>query len=469
MGHTPTRGVRLISGPMLLVIVPAAVGLIAALVRRLPALSALIGSIALCAVAIWVLQTSFDEPLVLLGRPLTFSDGDRLGIVYLFIVTAVIFIGAWRSAPRWTYYPVVLFALAALAAALIVRPPLNEIYPSFVYSALFISLASALLVLALQSEQSHMTAGALRFIIFVTLALPALLLSDYTLSQFAQSPDSPDLAQATVILIGLGFTFLLALAPFHSWVPRVAREAPPISTAIILNVLFGAVWIFLLDVLHENILISSNPDIPNLVRAAGVLMAVIGGAFSWTQRDFGGLLGYAALADIGAMLYGVGIGTSTALAAAFIVLIVRSVSILLMAIGMTMARERRGDDRFFTLRGLVWQMPFAALAIIVGGLSLAGFPPFAGFAGRWGIVQQMSFTDSRAALVMLAASISVAVGVLRGLREMLSAAESDDDAAPTEGRGERIMIIVGIALCVLVGLFPGMFAQFVQAFTTAYQ
>jgi formate hydrogenlyase subunit 3/multisubunit Na+/H+ antiporter MnhD subunit len=314
-----------------------------------------------------------------------------------------------------------------------------------------------------------MTSGALRFIICMTLALPALLLSEYTLSQFAQSPDSLELAQTTIILIGLGFTFLLALAPFHSWVPSVAREAPPLSTAIILNILFGAVWFVMLDMLHENILISEHPDIPALLRGAGVLMAVVGGALSWPQRDFGRLLGYGALADMGAMLYGVGIGTSAALAASFIVLIMRSVSVVLMSMGMTLARERHGDDSFATLRGLVWRMPFAALAIVVGGLSLAGFPPFAGFAGRWGIVQQMSFTDIRAALVMLAASISVAVGVLRGLREMLGAAESDQGDAPIEGRGERVLIIAGIGLCALVGLFPGVFAQFVQAFAIAYQ
>lgn len=477
----------MISGPLLLILIPATAAAVTFLLRQFPTISALLSAIILLTTGVWALQTPLNDPQTILGRTVVLSSGDRIGIAYLFVATAIIFIMAWRSSPSWTHYSTVLLILAALSAALIIRPPLNEIYPSIIYSALFITIASALAVFPLQGGKPGVTDGVLRFLTLMTLALPILLLSDYTLGQFAQSPDSADLAQATIILMGLGFTLLLAVAPFHAWVPTVSREAPPLSTAFVLSILQGAIWILLLDVLNENILISSNANTFYLLKTAGLLMAALGGILTWIQRDFGRILGYGALADMGMILYGVGINTSTGLAAASIVVTVRPLSIALMAMGSTVVREHNVDDSFTSLHGVARRLPWASMAMIAGGLSLAGLPPFAGFVGRWGIVQQVGNVDPRAALVMLGGSLSVAIAVLRGLREMLVHVPEEkvvilqeDDAEDTveteetdarpqnESRSQKILILAGLALCILIGLFPGLIAPFIREFVSAY-
>ena len=458
----------MIDGPLLLIAAPLVAASMTFLLRRFVSVAALIAALVPLVAAVWALQSPLNEPQAILGRTIVLGSGDRIGLAYLFIVSAAIFIGVWRSSSGWMYYPIALMILGALAAALIIRPPRNEIYPSLVYSALFLTIASALAVFPLQGGKPGVAGSVLRFITLMTLALPALLMADWTLGQLIQSPDSKELQESTLQLVALGFTFLLAVAPFHTWLPAVAREAPPLSTAFVLNVLLGAVWILLLDVLNGNRLISGDQDTPTLLRGAGLLMAGLGGLLAWTQRDFGRLLGYGALADMGASLYAVGLETQAGLAAALVVVIGRSVSIGLMALGLALARERHGDDAFTTLSGLVWRLPWASLAIVIGGLSLAGFPPLAGFAGRWGIAQATGHLDPGAAAVLLAAGVSVAIGVLRGAREMLQPSPGPDDPAARERRSEGALVVAALALCLFVGVFPGALAPFVREFVAAY-
>jgi len=458
----------MIGGPLLLIAAPLVAAVITFPLRRFVSLTALIAALVPLAAAVWALQAPFDEPQAILGRTIALDNGDRIGIAYLFIVSAAIAVGVWRSSPGWSYYPIVLVILGVLAAAFIIRPPPNEVYPSFIYSALFMTIASALAVFPLQGGKPGVAGSVLRFITLTTLALPALLMADWTLGQFIQSPDSSEIAQASIALVALGFALLLAVAPFHTWLPAVSSEAPPLSTAFVLNVLLGAGWILLLDVLNGNRLISGSPDTPALLRGAGLLMAALGGLLAWAQRDFGRLLGYGALADMGVSLFAIGIGSTAGLAAAFVGVIGRSIGTGLMCMGMALARERHGDDSFTTLRGSVWHLPWASLAIVVGGLSLAGFPPLAGFAGRWGIVQEAIAVDPRAAVALLASGVSVALGVLRGLREMLYAPLAVDGLPPHERRSEVILIAAALALCLFVGLFPGALAPFVREFVAAY-
>jgi formate hydrogenlyase subunit 3/multisubunit Na+/H+ antiporter MnhD subunit len=466
----------MIGGPFVLIGVLLIVAAATFLLRRFAGVSALLAVLAPLALAAWTLWAPLDEPQAILGRVVVLSDGDRIAIALLFTITSAIFLGVWRSSPGWPFYPIVLMALAALAAALILRPPLNEFYPSFVYSALFMGIAIALTVYPLQGGRPGVTRGAMRFITLTMLSLPALLLADWVLAQSAQSPDSTSLVQGTILLLALGFSFLLALFPFHTWVPAVSREAPPLSAAFALTVFLGTALILLLDVLNEIRVFTSDPRTLELVRGAALVMVGLGAVFAWAQSDFGGVLGYGAVSDMGAILFAIGLSSSTGLAAAFFMIAVRALSVGLMSMGMTLARAHLGDDSFTTLSGSARRLPWTSIAIVVGGLSLAGLPPLAGFAGRWGLLQEASRVYPAATVVLLASGASVAVGVLRGLREMLRPPFDSAQGGPSESlsaqqgerRSEAVLIIAALAVCLFVGLFPGILAPLVREFVGAY-
>ena len=458
----------MIAGPFLLIAAPLAAALATLLLRRFNAIAALVAALVPLALGVYAFQAPLSDPQAILGRTIALGNGDRLGIAYLFIASAAIFVSAWRSSPGWSYYPIVLVILWMLAAALIIRPPLNEIFPTFVYSAIFITFASVLAAFPLQGGTPGVVNSVLRFVVTMTLALPALLMADWTLGQFTQSPDSVEISQASLTLVALGFALLLAVVPFHTWLPAVSRDAPPLSSAFVVNIVMGAVWILLLDVLNGNRLIAGDPRMFEMLRGAGLLMTAFGSLAAWAQRDFGRLLGYGTLADMGVGLFAVGINSRAGLAAALVVMVTRSASTILMSVGMTLARKRHSDDAFNTLSGLVWRMPWASLALVAGGLSLTGFPPLAGFAGRWGIVQEAATVDVRAAGAILAASVSVAIGVLRGLREMLRAPSGGAEPPARETRGEIAIVAVALLVNLVFGLFPSLVAPLVREFVASY-
>ncbi|HEY4687993.1 MAG TPA: hypothetical protein VIK33_01690, partial [Anaerolineae bacterium] len=95
-------------------------------------------------------------------------------------------------------------------------------------------------------------------------------------------------------------------------------------------------------------------------------------------------------------------------------------------------------------------------------------PPLAGFAGRWGLLQETSHFDLRATILLLASSVSVSIGVLRGLREMLQPIDEPANDKQRERRGEAILIVAALAVCLFIGLFPGVLAPSVRQFVAAY-
>jgi len=103
---------------MPLILLPIAAAAITFLVRKSSTLAALIAAGVPAILAIFALLNNLDNPFVLLGRVMILTTGDRLAIVFIFLSASATFLGIWRTSPRWTYYPVALAALSAVAAAL---------------------------------------------------------------------------------------------------------------------------------------------------------------------------------------------------------------------------------------------------------------------------------------------------------------------------------------------------------------
>jgi len=464
-----------INSPLPLIALPVIAGVLTFLLRKTTTLSALIAAGLPTLAALLALSNPLDEPLVLLGRELVLTTGDRFAIVYIYLCAAATFLGVWRTSPRWTYYPVALLALAAVAAALGARPVTVAVvggqpFDPFAYSVMFITIAAMLTVFPLQGGQPGVAGGTVRFMVLMVIGLPIFLTSAWFFDQYSQSPDAVNLAQAAVGLLLFGICLWLAVVPFHSWMPAIASEAPPLSSAFALGVINVAVFFLMLDMFHEIRLLATSAIAYAVLRLAGVVMTVVGGGLAFAQRDFGRLMGYAVLADVGVSLVALGTGTTGGVSAALIVVIVRTFGLGLMSMGLALARQRLPDDRFESLAGLAWRMPWAATALIVGGFTLAGVPPFAGFAGRWAALQQVAYTDLATAVALLSSTIGVATGTLRGLQSVLRHV----DDAESEKRFDEPLITIGLltgalVLSVLFGLFPDLILpairQMVAAFT----
>jgi formate hydrogenlyase subunit 3/multisubunit Na+/H+ antiporter MnhD subunit len=350
-------------------------------------------------------------PIVVLGRSLTLEADDRLALLFLYLASFfMIGSGLGVRVPK-LFAPAALATLGMLAAALFVQP--------FVFATAFLEAAAILAVLMLTDAQAARPTprGALRFLVFVTFSLPFILLTGWLLELFAGSPEDLSLLSRATLLLTAGFAVLLAVVPFHSWIPSVAQEGSPPAAAFVFAVVQAAIVFFMLENLNQFDWLRSNPDVYALMRLAGVAMVGLGGAFAFAQRTFGRLMGYAVVADFGATLLAIGHGSTEGLRVGLVLIGLRVIALAVWGLGLAGLRAARpgADDDFERMRGLAREQPVAAATVVLGGLSLVGFPLTAGFAGRWALWRLLASDYQSAAFILLLATVAVSLGYARGL------------------------------------------------------
>jgi formate hydrogenlyase subunit 3/multisubunit Na+/H+ antiporter MnhD subunit len=215
---------------------------------------------------------------------------------------------------------------------------------------------------------------------------------------------------------------------------------------------------------------------PAVIQVAGVVMVASGGLMAAVQHDLGRLFGYAALSDLGVLLLALAMGGSQSVTLTLLHGIGRSISIALMAAGLAILRHRAGMDRFADLHGVARRLPLATAGFVLGGLALAGFPLTAGFPTHWAVTRALAAGtagDPAAgslpglwALLLVASSVGILVGLGRALNAMLGA-EPREEVARHPVLASLIVLALA-ALTIVLGLYPQLLLGSVQQAAQAF-
>ncbi len=394
------------------------------------------------------LNLYLGRPFYLLGRVLVIEPADRLPLAFIYFTAAGLFVIAWRLLPHSNFFPIGLVMVALLGAVLMVH--------QVVYAALLVEMAAILAVFPLH-ESGGRAHGGLRYIAYVTLALPGLMITQLLLELFAIFPADMGLLQTSTVLLGISFAILLGAVPFQSWLSTVATDGSPPVVTFLFTVHLGTVWFMLLAYLQSYAWLGRQPLFEPLFTALGLLMMIVGGALAASQRRMGRLVGYAILVDNGAMFVALGTRQTAGLALTLMMLLARPVALGLMTIGLDGLRQLGGgDDSATAMQGMAWSAPWRTVAFLVGGVAMAGFPLSLGFAARWGLYRLMARQDLFQALLALSGSAGVMMGLVGVIRTLLVPASTD--AKPRAPLAEDpvvlVLIIVLIGATLALGLFP---------------
>lgn len=205
------------------------------------------------------------------------------------------------------------------------------------------------------------------------------------------------------LLIGLalmfiGFAFKISAAPFHMWTPDVYQGAPTPITAFMSVAVKAAAFAGLLRVFLVLVPFSTIMDV---VAKGGWWIAVItmfvGNLVALSQKNIKRMLAYSSIAHAGYLLVGVlaamkmssqdpGIasGGENAVSGIFFYLIAYAL-MNLGAFAVVVIVSRTGDkfESIDDFAGLARKNPGLAAVMTLFMLSLAGFPPTAGFFGKF--------------------------------------------------------------------------------------
>jgi formate hydrogenlyase subunit 3/multisubunit Na+/H+ antiporter MnhD subunit len=445
------------SAPLLLLVVTGALALSVALLRNRPrsyTVVSAIGSALLAAFSLWI---TLDEPFEILGLPikitstwlvlgrvLILDEGNRAAVGFIYLAGAFIFGGAWVAQPNRNLYYVGLLCLGSVAASFLIQP--------FLFAAVFLEFTAMGAVLILNSPENPAHRGSLRLLILYTLAMIVILFAGWMLENLGVTSATPELAQRATLLLALGFAIIMAVPPFHLWLPPTAEKANPYGLSFVTILLQSAGLFFLLRFLDSYTWLRTVPGLFDGIQWVGIAMVGFGSMLTITQRSFSKVMAYALITDFGVMLLAVGTGTPEGYRLALGLSGVRVVNLAVWAMGLAKILDHPHADHFQELQGAAYRSPLGAASALIGVASMAGFPLTAGFPGRWALLSTLATDNPIAGWAIILAFLCVGVATLRWANALLGS--SPDEAIKTSTLVETLFIGGGIAMCILLGAFP---------------
>lgn len=189
-------------------------------------------------------------------------------------------------------------------------------------------------------------------------------------------------------LLLVGFGFKISSVPFHMWAPDVYEGAPTAITALIATGSKAAAFAALLRVLL-GAMRGVQADWLLLIWLLAALTMTLGNVVAIAQSNLKRMLAYSSIAHVGYMLVGVvaasADGGADLGAAAILYYLAAYTFMTVGAFGVILLLERRGEEavQLGDYAGLAGRHPLLALLLALFMLSLIGFPPTAGFVGKF--------------------------------------------------------------------------------------
>jgi len=236
------------------------------------------------------------------------------------------------------------------------------------------------------SRKSALTAlsitglGGLALLAFAVLA--GQLTGTYSISEMLTSKEVFSGGGASVLL--LVFLFLATFTksaqfPFHFWLPAAMKAPTPVSTYLHSATMVKA-GIYLL--LRFSPHFESNSYFHTTLLIVGGITMLFAGFHTLFRTDLKGILAYSTIGALGIIVFLIGIGTSVALTAAIVFILVHALykaSLFLVTGTIDHQTGTRNITELGGLRKILFPLFIAGL---LAALSSGGFPPMIGFVGK---------------------------------------------------------------------------------------
>ncbi|HET9694897.1 MAG TPA: NADH-quinone oxidoreductase subunit N, partial [Steroidobacteraceae bacterium] len=268
-----------------------------------------------------------------------------------------------------------------------------------------------------------------------------------TTAAFGQALVSSDpVAVGGVVLVIAALFLKAAVVPFHGWAPDAYEGASVPVTAFMATIIKAGVLFAALRLFAG---MPVQPPVADLLAVLPLVSMVWGNVAAIRQTSFRRMIAYSSIAHAGYLFFALlGAPEGREQAILFYVAVYGIMNVLALAMlprGVDDARS----DRLESLQGLYQRRPFAAIAIAVAMLSLAGLPPLPGFVGKFLIFRNVLDAGyTTYAVLGLVASYLGIYFYLRVIQYMFMDATPAD--APTT-RPRRLAVAASV-LCLVPAL-----------------
>ena len=378
------------------------------------------------------------------------------------------------------FYPAFLAAMTLVLVA-------DDAY-TFLLSWEFMSLTSWALVMAHHRVPENVRAGYV-YLVMASFGTMALLLAFgllagseglYTFAQIRSAHPSAVLGALALVLALIGAGSKAGLVPLHVWLPLAHPAAPSHVSALMSGVMTKVAVYGFIRIVFD---LAGGPAWwwSIVVLALAGATTVMGVLYALMQHDLKRLLAYHTVENIGIIFIGLGLAlafkahgmlfaAALAFTAALLHVFNHSLFKSLLFFGAGAVLTATGERDMEHLGGLIHRMPKTAFLVLIGCAAISALPPLNGFVSEWLTFQAILLSPQLpswglkllipavGALLALAAALAAACfvkayGVTFLGRPRTPAAEA---ATETDSYSLAAMLILA-ALCLLVGILPGIF------------
>jgi NADH-quinone oxidoreductase subunit N len=228
------------------------------------------------------------------------------------------------------------------------------------------------------------------------------------ISTYLVQPDDdwPYYLVGGALLLLTGFAFKVGAVPFHFWVPDVYEGAPtPVTGLMSVGVKAAAFAAWGRIVLHKLSPLDADWVFPVAILAVATM--TLGNLLALSQSSVKRMLAYSSIAHAGYLLIGIAVGEEWGgMPLLFYLLAYGFMTAGAFAVVTALSDGDEVRESYRDFGGLGFKRPFLALAMSLFMLSLAGFPPLAGFTGKFYIFR---------AAVLSGNTLLAVIGVLNSL------------------------------------------------------
>ncbi len=390
----------------------------------------------------WEIRIS--DQLLVFGRRFILSAADRPIVILLFSVWFF-----WLTITDPETIPIQFIPLSLAGVSIILTA--YAVDPIF-YGALFFSFLALINVVLISPPGKEPTPGVLRFLIFQILGMLFILFAAWLASWIDLTSGDQLMLNRSTLILALGFSFLLSIFPFISWIPMVGEKNHPFLAGYIFNTYFLGVFLFGIRFITDGGWFLLGGNFQGSLQIAGVIMLVIGGFLALLSKHLGRLMGAVIIVEIGRSLLSISLYLA-GFPIYFALIVIQSISLGVWASSASTLQEGVSDLNYESLSGAARQWPGISSGILIGYFTLAGVPLLAGFPIYWALGSGLSYYPIWINISFILSTLGLIIGGLRLLGVLTR--KSGEEPVLILGKPFYRYLILGLNfLLILLGLFP---------------
>jgi formate hydrogenlyase subunit 3/multisubunit Na+/H+ antiporter MnhD subunit len=202
--------------------------------------------------------------------------------------------------------------------------------------------------------------------------------------ELASLAGSGDMSGLIFSLLAIGFAIKTGALGFHIWLPGTYAEADDDFTAI-LSAVVSKAGIFGLVMVAAQLGIRSEVglDPAYVLGWLGILTATFGALMAVFQEDIKRLVAYSSMSQLGYIVTGMALMSHLGWVSALYMTVNHFLFKGILFLSIAGIVLRTNQRLMYRMGGLIKNMPFTFVFVMIAIIAMSGVPPLTGFGGKW--------------------------------------------------------------------------------------